>query len=181
MKLEELEIPGVFLVHLRFAADQRGHFAKNYMKSFFDDHGLVSSFVESYHSSSQSNVIRGMHFQTPPDDHAKLVTPVMGAVLDVVLDIRRGSPTYGKAVSRKLSGDEPAAMYVPSGFAHGFAALEAPAILQYSVSSEHSPENDAGIAFDSFDFHWPIDRPILSERDRALPSLNKFDSPFSFP
>ena len=141
-------------------------------------HGIRADFKEVYCSTSVRDVIRGMHFQVPPHQHAKLVWCLAGTVTDVVLDLRSGSPTYGRAVALEIGGEGPTGVYVPEGCAHGFAVLSAQATLLYLVTSVHAPDADWGIRWDSFGFDWGIPRPILSERDRGHPTLDAFVTPF---
>lgn len=178
MTREETGIPGLFTLHARVLADDRGSFVKTF---HVDDHealGLRTDWREEYCTSSRAGVVRGMHFQTPPADHVKLVYCLVGAVHDVVLDLRRGSPTFGEYRSFELTAAAGLAVYIPSGCAHGFAAREADSVLYYKVTSVYAPAHDAGIAWDSFGHRWPVDDPILSARDRSHPALSDFDSPF---
>lgn len=119
-----------------------------------------------------------MHFQLPPADQVKMVYCVVGRVLDVILDLRVGAPTFGRHVTRELSAAEHNAVYLPSGIAHGFYVLEAPALVIYNVTSEHAPALDSGVRWDSFGMRWPSDAPIVSDRDSRLPTLDQFRSPF---
>jgi dTDP-4-dehydrorhamnose 3,5-epimerase len=126
-------------------------------------------------------VLRGLHFQTPPHEHAKLVTCILGRVWDVALDLRQASPTYGQHFSIELGQQEPCALYLPPGFAHGYLALEEPATMVYCVASEYAPNHDAGIRWDSAGIPWPIGSPpIVSPRDDALPAFKDFHSPFHY-
>ena len=119
-----------------------------------------------------------MHFQVPPFDHSKLITVISGRILDVVLDIRRNSKTFGKHFAIELSRDNKKSLYIPKGLAHGFAVLSEIAIAYYQVTSEYSQNLDQGIHFNSFRFDWPIQEPILSIRDQNFPHFNEFNSPF---
>lgn len=158
--------------------DERGSFIKWYDETSFAEEHIQTCFKESYFSISDKDVIRGMHFQVPPADHEKLVSVSYGSVLDVVLDIRKDSPTYGKAESIKLSAYNHHALYIPRGFAHGFLSLEDHTIMNYLVASTHSPEHDKAIRWDSFGFDWGVDAPIMSERDKMAFELKNFISPF---
>ena len=180
MTPEPTSIPGVFLVRSRLAKDPRGSFLKLFHEPSFAAAGLRTDWRESYCSSSVGGVVRGMHFQTPPADHAKLVFCLDGEVLDVVLDLRRGSPTQGQAASFALSGDEGVGVYIPSGCANGFVGLSERSTMLYMVTSAHSAEHDLGVAWDSFGFEWPVTDPILSDRDSRHPRLEDFASPFVF-
>lgn len=175
--IRPLSIEGPLLVERPIARDRRGSFRKLVHADAFAAAGLAHDFVEQYVSISAAGVLRGMHFQSPPHDHAKLVSVLAGRILDVALDLRPG-PGYGRAAAVELSGEDGRSIYIPSGFAHGFLALE-PATVLYDVTSVHAPDHDHGVAWDSFGFDWPIADPILSDRDRGLPALADF--PTSFP
>jgi dTDP-4-dehydrorhamnose 3,5-epimerase len=164
------------LVHRDF----RGTFVKTFQRSKFAALGLESEFVEAFCSASGENVLRGMHFQLPPADGAKLVVCLSGSVMDVALDLRRGSPAYGRAAVMELSATKCSAAYLPAGVAHGFYVRDAPALLSYSVTTEYQAALDTGIAWNSFGFEWPCSKPRLSPRDSRLPSFEDFDSPFEF-
>lgn len=160
--------------------DHRGTFVKTFHVEAFRDLGLAFEIREEFFSTSAKNVIRGMHFQVPPADHAKLVYCAAGAVLDVVLDIRRQSPTYGQTFAEELSETNRHALFIPSGFAHGFLSLTEGSLMVYKTSTVHNPACDAGIRWDSFDFEWPLDgaTPIFSKRDTEFPALADFNTPF---
>ena len=172
------EIPGVLVVQPPVFEDERGVFVKTYSQQSFADAGITFEPEEEFFSVSRAGVVRGMHFQLPPAAHAKLVYCASGAVLDVVLDLRKNSPAYGRAISRELNERNREMLLIPVGCAHGFAALSDRALMFYQTSRMHSPPHDAGVRWDSFGFGWPIASPILSARDRALPPVNDFDSPF---
>lgn len=179
-QFKETNIPGVFEIDLFHAGDARGMFVKTYHKSTLEKQGLESEFQESFYSTNQKGVIRGMHFQHPPFDHAKIVYCTIGRLLDVILDIRIGSPTYGKVATVELSGSNHKAVYLPKGVAHGFAVLEDNTCMVYLTSTVHAPNADDGIRIDSFDFDWPVQHPIRSERDQSFPGLKNFESPFIY-
>jgi dTDP-4-dehydrorhamnose 3,5-epimerase len=174
------KIPGLKIIQSRLATDERGSFAKTFHRSTFLSNGLTGDFSETYYSVSKRHVIRGMHFQLPPHDHDKLVNCLSGRVLDVVLDLRVGSPTYGECCSIPLDQETPQGVYIPAGCAHGFLCVSENATLLYNVTTEYSPQHDTGIRWDSFGFDWGTDNITISERDRTLPSLWGFDSPFAF-
>lgn len=180
MEIQESGIPGCFLMKPRVIADARGSFVKTYHRPSFEDVGLRTDWREEYYSTSREGVVRGMHFQTPPKEHAKLVYCVAGEVIDVVLDLRVGSPTHGQHRAVQLHAAEGAGLYIPSGCAHGFASLSPLSTMAYKVTSVHSPENDAGLAWDSFGFEWPFANPLISKRDRVHPPLVSFITPFLF-
>ena len=173
-------IAGVRLIRHPVRPDARGSFAKLLHPSDMADSGGTLPLRESFVSWSHPGVLRGMHFQSPPAAHDKAVTCLVGRVLDVVLDLRRSSPTYGKACAFELHGAAPATVWAPVGCAHGFLVMgREPALLHYSVTAEHSPENDRGVRWDSFGFAWPAEARLVSERDKGLPALADLDSPFA--
>lgn len=172
--VQSCDIPGVLLIRHQVREDARGSFAKLLHP---DDLGLGigQAFLvrESFVSWSEPGVVRGMHFQAPPHAHDKAVTCLAGEVLDVVLDLRRGSPAYGRSAAFRLEGTTPATVWIPAGCAHGFMVLgSARALLHYSVTAEHSPANDLGVRWDSFGFAWPAAAgAVISDRDKSLPRL----------
>lgn len=174
------EIPGVFEIRPIVRSDIRGNFVKIFHKDVFAEHGLILDFAEMYHTTSQPGVVRGLHFQTPPHDYVKLVGCVAGSVFDAVVDLRRGSPTFGQHQVFRLSQSEGNLLYLPSGIAHGFCveAKDDPATMFYVTSAVYAPDHDGGIAWDSAGIAWPVTNPLLSDRDRALPRMADFDSPF---
>lgn len=158
--------------------DARGNFTKTFHDTTLKEQGIDFVLKESYFSISKKDVIRGMHFQTPPHQHAKIVFCPKGAILDVIIDLRKSAATYGQYLATELSEHNHKAYYIPEGFAHGFKALTDDAITYYLVSSEYSKEHDTGIRYDSFDFDWEVENPIISERDLSFKMLNDFTSPF---
>jgi dTDP-4-dehydrorhamnose 3,5-epimerase len=166
-------IQGCFELKINVHADARGSFLKTFHLDTFRHLGLRTDWAEEFYSVSRKGVLRGMHYQKPPFQHAKLVYCLSGKVLDVVLDLRRESPTYGQTQSFLLSSGDGTAVYMPEGVAHGFYSLEDGSGLYYKVTSMHSPEHDAGISWDSFGFPWPSQDPILSERDKGFPSFRE--------
>lgn len=173
-------IPGCFELRPRIFADPRGSFVKTFHRDAFAQLGLRTDWAEQFHSCSHRGVLRGLHFQTPPHDHAKLVYCSLGEVLDVAVDLRRGSPAEGRAIGLHLSATAGNMLYLPSGLAHGFLALSEKALMVYNVTSVHAPGNDAGVAWDSVGVDWGMATPLVSERDAAFPSLAAFASPFVF-
>jgi dTDP-4-dehydrorhamnose 3,5-epimerase len=175
----DTKIDGVKLITLAPIHDERGWFLKTFHAPTFAAAGLETAFPESFVSISKRNVIRGMHFQTPPHDHAKIVRCISGQVLDVALDIRRDSKTYGQHVTFTLAATNPQAVYVPRGIAHGFLTVSDEAVLEYHTSTVHHPASDKGIRWDSFDCQWPLQgAPLTSPRDAAFARLADFQSPF---
>lgn len=171
-------LDGCFEVRLNPHLDIRGRFLKTYHEGAFRDLGLCTQWREEFVTTSAKGVLRGLHFQVPPHQHTKLVVCLAGRVLDVALDLRAGSPTYGVCAAVELSGDRANGMYIPEGFAHGFLALENGATLLYKVSTQHAPAQDQGLRWDSIGFDWKVDSPILSARDAAFGTLAAFQTPF---
>lgn len=172
-------LPGCVALQPRVLADARGRFVKTFHAEAFRALGLETAFVEQYYSHSQAGVVRGMHFQRPPAQHAKLVYCTAGEVFDVVLDLRVGSPTYGQAATFTLSAEQGNALYIPAGLAHGFCAL-VEATLVYNVTSVYAPEQDDGVRWDSIGVDWPVAAPLVSPRDALFPALADFASPFNY-
>ena len=170
-------LPGARLMSLKKFSDQRGIFVKTFSRSVFEEYGAAFEFSEEFYSSSRKDVVRGMHFQKPPYDHVKLVYCAAGAVLDVLVDLRRG-PGQGRVANVLLSADEPAILVIPSGIAHGFKSLQDDSLMVYKTSTEYSPSHDAGVLWDSIGFDWNIAHPIVSARDSAHTALADFISPF---
>ena len=181
MRVEQTSIPGCYQLLPQVMKDKRGNFVKTFHKKVFAKYGLVTEFAEEYYSVSHKGVLRGMHFQIPPHDHFKLVYCLAGKVLDVIIDLRIGSPTFCKHVVFELSAEQGNMLYIAPGMAHGFYALTDDAIMQYKVTTVYAPEHDGGIRWDSAGVIWPPDSaPIISVRDRGFPLLADFQSPFRF-
>lgn len=174
LKFNETIMQGSFLIEHNGFEDNRGGFYKTFMSSEFKNNGLECDFVESYYTISKRDVIRGMHFQESPHDHAKLVTIISGKVIDVIVDIRPDSKTYGNYYSTELTDSRGMSIYIPRGFAHGFAVLSEIAVLNYNVTTEHVASHDMGFRYDSFGYDWGISNPIISERDKQLPSYAQY-------
>ncbi len=176
--LQPPPIKDLQILSLPHFTDLRGSFTKVFHEDSLREKGIHFTLRESYYSFSARNVIRGMHFQTPPAQHAKIVFCPVGEILDVVLDIRKDSPTFGQHFSQILSAQNHLALYIPEGCAHGFRALSEGAMTFYLVSSVHNPDHDKGIRWDSFGFDWGVPDSILSDRDKGFPTLEAFRSPF---
>lgn len=177
-KIEETPLPDAKLLTLPQFFDDRGSFVKTFHSTTLQEGGINFTLKESYFSISKKDVIRGMHFQTPPHQHAKIVFCPQGAILDVMLDMRKASPTYGQYLAQELSAENHKAFYIPEGFAHGFKALTDDALTYYLVSSEYSQPNDTGIRWDSFGMEWGVEKPVISTRDIGFASFTDFVSPF---
>lgn len=184
MRIINTEIEGLKIIEPKVFTDTRGYFFESYSKRLFNREVADVEFVQDNESCSTFGVIRGLHFQRPPFTQAKLVRCVSGAVLDVAVDIRKGSPTYGRHVAVELTQDNHRQFFIPHGFAHGFAVLSDKAIFQYKCDNYYAPQCDGGISlFDSdLGIDWRIDfkTAVLSEKDRLHPNLKDFDSPFQY-
>lgn len=173
-------IAGCFELDTAIMRDKRGSFVKTFHQAMFEEQGLETQFAEEFYSFSGARVLRGLHFQLPPADHLKIVYCVDGSVLDIVMDLRVGSPSYGKYHACTLSGENARLLYIPTGLAHGFYVTGTHAMMMYKVTTTHSPAHDSGILWNSAGIPWPDEDPVISDRDRALVPLEEFQSPFRF-
>lgn len=188
MEVIQTKIPGVVIVEPKIFGDSRGYFFESFSQKEFDEKvaipnfGKSIQFVQDNESMSSYGVMRGLHFQAPPFTQSKLVRCVKGAVLDVAVDIRKGSPTYGQHVAVELTEDNHRQFFVPRGFAHGFAVLSETAIFQYKCDNFYAPQAEGGISIldASLGIDWkiPTDKAMLSEKDLKHTLLKDFDSPF---
>ncbi len=179
MQIIQSIIPNCYEIQPNIFSDNRGRFIKTFHRDLFLNHNLNVEWDEEYYSVSHKNVIRGMHFQLPPYNHEKLVYCATGAVFDVVIDLRKDSPTYKQFVVTKLNCDKGNMLYIPKGCAHGFKSLQDKTIMMYKVSTVYHPEADAGIAWDSCGINWSLEgEPIISPRDNLFIKLCDFESPF---
>lgn len=179
MKLCAQPFPGTYLLETRPFADARGRFVKTFHEGLWRELGLpIIHVAEEFWTRSAKNVLRGMHFQVPPCDHAKVVTCITGRVLDVLLDLRKAEPTFGQTWTGELSPESARVVVIPKGVAHGFLSLDDESVMLYKVSTVHNPVFDFGIRWDSFGYDWPTRAPLLSERDQKLAGFAEFDSPF---
>lgn len=167
-----LKIKDLLLIEPQLFHDERGFFAETYKKSDFEKMGIFDEFVQDVTSFSHENVLRGLHYQNPPKAQSKLVRCLVGTILDVAVDIRKNSPTYGQWVMVELSEENKKMLYIKEGFAHGFIALK-PAVVHYKVSNEFSKKDEGHIRYDdpTINITWPIKDLILSEKDRLSPHL----------
>ncbi|MDO8844362.1 MAG: dTDP-4-dehydrorhamnose 3,5-epimerase [Methylicorpusculum sp.] len=177
MKFSVTALPDVVIIEPQIFGDHRGYFIETFRQDKLDDFlGYKINFVQDNESKSGVGVLRGLHYQLPPAAQTKLVRVIQGKVLDVAVDIRKGSPSFGQHVAVELSGDNKRQMLVPRGFAHGFVVLEEDTVFAYKVDNYYSPENDRGIAFDdqALGINWQIkkDRLQLSAKDTRQPLLN---------
>ena len=182
MNIIKTALEGVVIIEPRIFEDPRGYFFESFSERDFNAQVREVRFVQDNESMSGYGVMRGLHFQRPPFTQSKLVRCVKGAVLDVAVDIRKGSPTYGQHVAVELTEDNHRQFFVPRGFAHGFTVLSDTAIFQYKCDNFYAPQADGGISIldDSLGIDWriPTDKAILSEKDTKHPLLKDFDSPF---
>ena len=182
MEVIKTSIDGVFIIEPRIFEDSRGYFFESFSQREFEEKIGPINFVQDNESKSSYGVMRGLHFQRPPFTQSKLVRCVKGAVLDVAVDIRKGSPTYGQHVAVELTEDNHRQFFIPKGFAHGFAVLSETAVFQYKCDEFYHPEADGGISIldDSLNIDWciPTDKVILSDKDTKHPLLKEFVSPF---
>ena len=178
MKIIETEIQGLFIIEPDVYGDSRGYFFESFNKKRFEEQtGISVDFVQDNESRSTYGVVRGLHFQRPPHAQAKLVRVVSGRVLDVAVDLREGSPTYGKHVAVELSGENHRQVFIPKGFAHGFSVLSEEAVFQYKCDDYYAPETEGAVAWDdpdiAIDWRIPADDVILSEKDKKHPRLSE--------
>ena len=174
MKVNKAPLDGVFIIEPKVFKDARGIFYEVYSAKKYEEHGIPAHFVQDNHSVSEKGVLRGLHYQINPGQ-AKLVRVTRGEVFDVVLDIRKESPTYGKWWSLHLSETNKFQLYVPEGFAHGFCVLSESVEFLYKCSNYYSPEDERGIMWNDPDLaiEWPIENPIISEKDNVYPRFNE--------
>ncbi len=179
---KQLAIPDVCLIDAQLFKDDRGYFLMSYRESFFEANGLSVRFVQDNVSRSARGVLRGLHYQKNPSAQGKLVMPLQGEIFDVAVDIRRGSPTYGKWVGEHLQAGTGRMMYIPPGFAHGFCVLSDEAVFTYKVTAEYDPARERGIRWNdpTIAVDWPLQNPVLSARDSRQPMLAEADADFLY-
>ncbi len=181
MEFIETKLEGAYLVKPKVFRDERGFFLEFYSEKIFKENRINANFVQDNHSlSMQKGVLRGLHFQLPPDEQAKLLRVVRGKIFDVIVDLRKNSPTFRKWQGFELSAENFEMIYVPRGFAHGFVTLEENVEIIYKVDNFYSAESDSGIIWNDPDLaiDWPIKNPTLSEKDSKLQLLKNFQNPF---
>lgn len=184
MEVIKTGIEGVVIIEPRVFEDPRGYFFESYSQKEFDSKVRPVVFVQDNESCSSYGVMRGLHFQAPPFSQSKLVRCVRGRVLDVAVDIRRGSPTYGRHVAVELSAENHRQLFIPRGFAHGFSVLSETAVFQYKCDNPYAPSSEGGISIldNSLGIDWqiPAEKTVLSEKDGHHPLFAEFDSPFDY-
>lgn len=177
-----LEIPDLILIEPKVFGDMRGFFMEIFKSSEFRANGIRGEFLQDNMSKSQKGVLRGLHYQLSPKAQGKLVMTIKGAVFDVAVDIRKGSPYYGRWVAKELTEDNRLMFWIPPGFAHGFLTLSDSAEIIYKTTAEYAPEYERGIIWNdpNIGIEWPSSGPLLSERDKSLPALGDAEINFSF-
>lgn len=178
MEIINTSFEGLKIIKTKYLNDSRGIFNKVYNKDFFKKNNLNYNFEEFFYSESQKNVIRGMHFQIPPYEHEKIVFVAKGKIMDVVIDLRKKSKTYGKYYNIELSFQEGKCIYIPKGFAHGFKSIENNTIVCYLTTSMYKEDCDSGINIFGFGYNWDSKNPIISNRDSSFCGFKEFKSPF---
>ena len=184
MKYIKTKIPDVYIIEPSVFGDHRGYFLESFNLDKFEENVCPIKFIQDNESKSSKGVLRGLHFQKPPFEQAKLVRCIEGKVIDVAVDIRKGSPTYGKHLAVELSGENKRQLFVPRGFAHGFVVLSESATFAYKVDNSYAPEYDSGIKYDDTDLNinWSLteNEVQLSVKDKNLPAFKDLNSPFNF-
>lgn len=178
MNIYSAEFSEIKIIENFYQFDIRGNFIKLFNDKQFIEMGLNTDLKEVYYSTSQKDVIRGMHFQLPPHEHDKIVHVISGSVVDVIVDLRKESSNYKKCMEIHLSGNKPRSLYIPKGFAHGFKCLEDRTIMLYQVTEGYQPSCDTGVLYSSLSYNWNVNDPIISERDQKFIKIEEFDSPF---
>lgn len=180
MIIEKTFIEGLLIIRPKIFQDDRGYFYESYNARAFENAGVKSNFVQDNQSLSGRGVLRGLHFQRPPHAQAKLVRVISGAVLDVAVDIRKNSPTYGKHFSILLSGENKTMFYIPEGFAHGFATLEDQTVFAYKCSGYYDKASEDTLLWNDpvLGIDWGLNEPVLSDKDKIGKPLSGLDSPF---
>ena len=180
MEIIKTSIEGLLIIKPDVFKDERGYFFESYNKERFAKEGLTMNFVQDNESKSSKGVLRGLHFQKPPYAQGKLVRVVKGSVMDVAVDLRKDSPTYGKWESVVLSEDNKLQFWIPEGFAHGFVTLEDETVFNYKCTNIYNKESEGSLLWNDPDINidWNIENPILSEKDKVSPLFKNFETPF---
>ena len=184
MEVIKTDIEGAVIIEPRIFKDARGYFFERFSAKEFQEKVCQSTFVQDNESFSSYGVVRGLHFQKPPYTQSKLVRVIKGAVLDVAVDLRKGSPTYGKHVAVELTGENHRQLFIPKGFAHGFSVLSDEVLFQYKCDNFYAPQSEGGIAWNDpalqIDWRIPADKILLSEKDTKHPLLEDYNSDFVY-
>jgi len=178
MEIKETVFSGCYRIVPSIYKDCRGRFVKTIVREEYEKYEIDCDFSEEFYSQSKKGVLRGMHFQLPPYDHAKLVQCCDGRVMDVIVDLRKSSKTYGQHLVFHLDSDSPELIYIPKGVAHGFYTLSAKATMVYKTTAPHQPSHDTGILWNSIGVEWPNKTPILSQRDKSFLPMKDFPAIF---
>ncbi|RLD48425.1 MAG: dTDP-4-dehydrorhamnose 3,5-epimerase [Bacteroidetes bacterium] len=180
MEIVKTKIPDLYIIKPRVFTDERGYFFESYNKELFLKMGIDHNFVQDNESSSHKGVLRGLHFQRPPYAQGKLVRVVNGAVLDVAVDLRKASPTFGQWVSVELTQENKWMYWIPPGFAHGFVALQDNTTFIYKCTNIYNKESEGSVRWNDPDLNinWQVENPVLSEKDKNVPWFRNLDSPF---
>lgn len=180
MQITPTKLSGVLVIQPKVFKDARGYFFESYSKEVFHEHNITDEFVQDNESLSQKGVLRGLHFQNPPHAQVKLVRVISGSVLDVAVDIRKNSPTYGQYFSIVLSASNKTMLYIPEGFAHGFVVLEDNTVFSYKCSRTYHKESEEGVLWCDPDLNieWGEQTPLLSEKDKNAQKFKDFNSKF---
>ena len=184
MDIIKTAIDGVVIIEPRLFKDERGYFFESFSQKEFEEKVCKTVFVQDNESKSSYGLLRGLHFQKPPFAQSKLVRVVRGAVLDVAVDIRKGSPTFGKHVAVELTAENHRQFFIPRGFAHGFSVLSQEVVFQYKCDNYYAPQSEGALAWDDpdlgIDWHIPAAEIVLSKKDKALPRLKDADGVFDY-
>ena len=181
MEIKPLSIEGVFEITLSPRHDERGYFMRAFDEATFQKHGLVTHWVQENEScNTRRGIVRGLHFQRPPATETKLVRVVSGRALDVFVDLRKSSPTFGRCGAVELSGERQNMVYIPKGFAHGYCTLTDRVVMLYKVDAPYSPQLEGGVRWNdpALGVAWPVSEAMITPKDAALPLLKAVDSPF---
>lgn len=180
MEIVETHIKGLLIIKPKVFEDARGYFFESYNESVFKKAGIDAHFKQDNQSLSHTGVLRGLHFQTPPHAQGKLVRVITGAVLDIAVDIRKNSPTYGQHVTLELTEENKTMFYIPHGFAHGFATLRDNTIFSYKCTDVYNKESEGCVLWNdaNLNINWNIKNPLLSDKDLLGTPFDKFESPF---
>ena len=176
-EFKKMQIPDVILIKPKIFEDERGFFMETYKKEDFEKAGIKGNFIQDNHSKSKYGVLRGLHFQKEPYAQAKIVRCIRGIIYDVAVDIRKNSPYFGKYVGVILSEFNKYQLYIPKGFAHGFVVLSNEAEVTYKVDNVYAPDYESGLIWDdpSINIEWPIDEPVISEKDKKWLTLKELE------
>lgn len=180
MEVTNIFIDGPLVLQPKVFYDERGYFYESYNKEAFVKAGITVDFVQDNQSLSQKGAVRGLHFQAPPFEQGKLVRVIKGAVYDVIVDVRKNSPTYGKHYGIELSEENFTMFWIPAGFAHGFATLKNDTVFSYKCTNVYNKQSEGGLLWNdaSMAINWEVEHPIVSDKDKLLPTFENFISPF---